>query len=71
MLYVIATTFTFSPQGLYLDTVAYEHIVESVCAKAQELVISSPACKVSSRSDLLVKRYNIVRGVARVSCKQF
>ena len=54
-------------QGLYLDTAAYEHIVESVCAKAQELVLSSPACKVSSSSDLLVKRYNIIRGVARVS----
>ena len=53
-------------QGVYLDIVAYEHIVDSVKVKADQLLVQSAASRASADLHQLVKRYTVVRSLTKV-----
>lgn len=54
-------------QGLYQDILAYEHMVDSVSAKAQDLVTRNPTSKVASKVTLIMDRYQTLHKVAKVN----
>ena len=54
-------------QGLYQDILAYEHMVDSVSAKAHDLVTRNPTSKVASTVSQISDRYCTLHQLAKVT----
>ncbi len=54
-------------QGVSQDITSYEHVIESVRAKAQELTLKSPSAKLATQNANIIQRYENLRDRTAVS----